>query len=156
MARLPYEGRTKVHHVPTIATESAPTVAEIGAGTDLTTYVTKDGVNPGTTNNRIDTAGIDSAFDSQIQGSWGAEFQLTCMRDDTTDTAWTTLQRGTQGYIVIGYDSAAGIASGDTVQVWPVEFGTPLMQPSAANTMQMFIADVAIAEPPTLEATVAP
>lgn len=154
MARLPYEGRVKVHYIATIADEAAPTEAEITAGTDLTTFITKDGVNPGTTNNRIDTAGIDSAFDSQIHGSWGAEFQLTCMRDDTADTAWTTLQRGTQGYLLVGYDSAAGVSAGDTVQVWPVEFGTPLMQPSAANTVQMFVADVAIAEPPTLEATV--
>lgn len=155
MARLPYEGRVKVHYVATIANEAAPTTAEIGAGTDLTTFVTKDGVNPGTTNNRIDTAGIDSAFDSQIQGSWGAEFQLTCMRDDTADTAWDTLQRGVSGYLVVGYDSAAGIAAADIVQVWPVEFGTPVMQPSAANTTQMFVADVAIAEPPTLDAVVA-
>lgn len=155
MARLAYEGRTKVHFVPTISDEAAPTTTEITAGTDLTTFVTKDGVNPAATNNRIDTGGIDDTFDSQIQGSWGAEFQLTCMRDDTVDTAWDTLQRGVQGYIVIGYDSAAGIATTDVVQVWPVEFGTPIMQPSAANTNQMFIADVAIATPPTLEAVVA-
>lgn len=154
MARLAYEGRTKVVYTATIAVETAPTEAEVAAGTDLTTYVTKDGVNPGTTNNRIDTGGIDDVFDSQIQGSWGAEFQLTCMRDDTTDLAWETLQRGVQGYIIIGYDSAAGIAAGDTVQVWAVEFGTPLMQPSASNTVQMFIADVAIATPPQLDAVV--
>lgn len=155
MARIPYEGRTKVHFLPTIGDESAPTSTEITAGTDLTTYITKDGVNPGTTNNRIDTAGIDSAFDSQIHGSWGAEMQLTCMRDDTTDTAWTTLQRGTQGFIVIGYNSPAGIVATEEVEVWPVEFGTPLMQPSAANTMERFIADAAIAEPPTLDAIAA-
>ena len=155
MARLAYEGRVKVIFVTTIADTDAPTAAEITAGVDVTPFVTKDGVNPGTTNNRIDTAGIDSAFDSQIQGSWAAEFQLTCMRDDTTDTAWETLQRGVQGYLVVGYDSPTGIAAADTVQVWAVELGTPVMQPSAANTNQMFVVDVAIATPPVLEATVA-
>lgn len=154
MARLAYEARTKVHYVATLEDEESPALTEIAAGVDLTTFITKDGVNPGTTNNRIDTGGIDDTFDSQIQGSWGAEFQLTAMRDDTTDTAWETLQRGVQGYIIIGYDSAAGIATADVVQVWAVELGTPVMQPSAANTNQMFIADCAIATPPVLEAEV--
>jgi hypothetical protein len=154
MARLAYEGRTKVHFVTNIDDITSPALSEIAAGTELTTFITKDGVNPGSTNNRIDTGGIDDVFDSQIQGSWGAEFQLTCMRDDTTDTAWDTLQRGVQGFIVIGYDSPTGIKGGDVVQVWPVEFGTPVMQPSAANTNQMFLADAAIATPPELEATV--
>ena len=67
MARLPYEGRVKVWFTTTLTSESSPSLAEFtgGSGTDLTTFITKDGVNPGTTNNRIDTAGIDSAFDSQ-------------------------------------------------------------------------------------------
>jgi hypothetical protein len=154
MARLAYEARTKVHFLASLIDEDAPALTEIAAGVDLTTFITKDGVNPGTTNNRIDTGGIDDTFDSQIQGSWGAEFQLTAMRDDAVDTAWETLQRSVQGYIIVGYDSAAGIAVGDVVQVWPVELGTPVMQPSAANTNQMFVADCAIATPPVLEATV--
>ena len=155
MARIKYEGRTKIHFVPTIADTSGPTAAELAAGDDLTSFITKDGYQPNVTNNKIDTGGIDTDFITEIQGSYGAALTLQCMRDDTTDTAWTTLQRGTQGYIVLGYDSAAGIAVSDDVQVWPVEFGTPVMQPSAANTMQMFIADAAIAEPPTLDAVVA-
>jgi hypothetical protein len=154
MSRLPYEGRTKVHFLPNIADTDAPILAEFTAGTDLTTFVTKDGVQPGSTNNRVPTGGIDDAFNSEVQGSWSAAFSLKCFRDDTTDTAWTTLVRGLEGFVVIGYDSAAGIATGDEVQVWPAEFGTPNMDPSAADTPETFMADIAIQTPPVLDAVV--
>lgn len=155
MSRLPYEGRTKVHFVATIADTDAPEIDEIAAGTDLTTFVSKDGVQPGATNNRVPTGGIDDAFNSEVQGSWSAAFSLKCFRDDTTDTAWETLERGLEGYVVIGYDSAAGIAADDVVQVWPAEFGTPNMDPSAADTPQTFMADIAIQTPPVLDAVAA-
>lgn len=155
MARIKYEGRTKIHWVPTIADQSAPTVTEIGAGTDLTPFVTKDGYQPNVTNNTIDTAGIDNDFNSQIQGSFGADLTLNCMRDDTTDTAFTTLVRLAQGYVVVGLDSAGGIVATDIVEVWPAELGTPVMANSGQDTLQTFSVSVAVSDPPTFDAVVA-
>lgn len=155
MARIVYEGRTKVHFVPTIADTSAPTTAEIAAGTDLTTFVTKDGVQPNATNNRVDTGGIDDRFNPEIMGSWGAAFSLKCMRDDTTDTAYETLVLDLQGYLVVGYNSQGGIVTTDVVEVWPAEFGEPNMDNSAQDTKQTFMAEIAMSEPPDKQAVVA-
>ena len=155
MARIKYEGRTKIHWVTTIADTDAPTAAEITAGVDLTPFVTKDGYQPNVTNNTIDTAGIDNDFNSMIQGSFGADLSVVCMRDDTTDTAFTTLVRLAQGYVVVGLDSAAGIAATDVVEVWPAELGTPVMANSGQDTLQTFTVSVAVSEPPTLDAVVA-
>lgn len=155
MARIKYEGRTKIHWVTTVADQAAPTAAEISAGVDLTPFVTKDGYQPNATNNTIDTGGIDDDFNSQIQGSYGADFSLVCMRDDTADTAFTTLVRLAQGFIVVGLDSAGGIAATDVVEVWPAELGTPNMANSGQDTLQTFTVNAAVASPPTLDAVVA-
>ena len=44
MARGPYEERTRVYWVPSLANKAAPTVAELNAGTDLSCFLTKDGL----------------------------------------------------------------------------------------------------------------
>lgn len=155
MARIKYEGRTKVHWVPAIADTDAPTSTELSAGTDLTSFVTKDGYQPNVTNNTIDTAGIDNDFNSMIQGSYGADLTLVCMRDDTTDTAYETLVRLAQGYVVVGLNSPTGIATADVVEVWPAELGTPVMANSGADTLQTFTVNAAVSDPPTFDAVMA-
>lgn len=154
MARLPYEERVKIWFVPTLTDPASPSLAEITAGTELTTFVAKDGFNPGVTNNTMDTAGIDSAFDAVEPGSFGAALTLTCFRDDTTDTAFLTLVRDARGHIVVGNDSPTGIAVGDIVDVYQVAMQTPVMQASATNTAQRFNAEAAVHAEPDLGVTV--
>lgn len=155
MARIKYEGRTKIHWLTTIADTDAPTAAEITAGVDLTPFVTKDGYQPNVTNNTIDTGGIDTDFNSMVQGSYGADLTLVCMRDDTTDTAFDTLVRLAQGYIVVGLNSAGGIGTGDVVEVWEAELGTPVMANSGQDTLQTFTVNAAVATEPVFDAVAA-
>jgi hypothetical protein len=157
MARLVYEGRTNVYWVTTISSIAAPTVAEITAGTPLTSFIAKDGVAVNTTTNNVDSATIAETFDSQIVGSWGGEVELTMFRDDTADTAWNLCVYGTNGYVVIDRLGVAGVLPIATakVEVWPAEMHQPVPQNSAANTQQRFMEKFAVTAQPNLKATVA-
>ena len=54
--KYPFEEYTRVVLVTSIANISAPTVAEVAAGTVITCDLTKDGFNPGGTTNSVDSA----------------------------------------------------------------------------------------------------
>lgn len=157
MARLVYEGRTNVYWLTTVANTSAPTVAEITAGTELTDFVSKDGVAVNINTNNVDSATIAEVFDSQVVGSYGADLQLTMFRDDTADTAWELCVYGTSGYLVIDRFNVSGSlpAATDKVEVWAVEMHQPAPQNSAANTQQRFIEKFAVTAAPKLAAVVA-
>lgn len=157
MTRQVSEGKTNVYWVTTIANIAAPTAAEIAAGTALTNFITKDGVNPGTTTNNVDSASIAETFDAQNTGSWGGEFELTMFRDNTADTAWNLCVYGTTGYLVIDRFRNSGtlpIAT-NKVEVWPAQMHQPVPQPTAANTNMRFVEKFAITSQPNLKATVA-
>ena len=64
--KYPFEEYTRVVLVTSIANISAPTVAEVAAGTVITCDLTKDGLNPGGTTNSVDSAGLCSRVDSQL------------------------------------------------------------------------------------------
>lgn len=157
MARLVYEGRTNVYWATTITNPAAPTVAEIGAATDITGFITKDGVAVNINTNNVDSATIEEIFDAQVVGSYGADLQLTMFRDDTADTAWDLCVYGTNGYVVIDRFNDAGDEplAGDVVEVWPAQMHQPAPQNSAANTQQRFIESFAVTAAPELAAVVA-
>lgn len=159
MARTAYEGRTRVYWCTTIDDISAPTEGEIAAGTDLSSFVTKDGVNPGLSTNNVDTAALDETFDAQVPGSYGANFQLTMFRDDDADDAWDLCVYGTEGFLVIWYFATPGDntppAAGDVVEVWPAIMHQPVMQQSAANEAKKFVETFAIPSAPDQNAIVA-
>lgn len=146
MARIVFEEQYRVRFVPTITNKAAPTVAQLTAGTDITSLVAKDGVNFGTSENVVDTSDISTAFDSQTIGSWGASLTLTFFKDDGTDTAWDLFPRGTSGFIVIapfGFGGPAGTKTsspiaGDKLYVFPIVAQQPQLSPSAANERQTF------------------
>jgi hypothetical protein len=159
MARLVFEERYRIRFVPTLTNKAAPTVAQITAGTDITTLVAKDGVNYGTSENKVSTSDIASAFDSETIGSWGASLQLTFFKDDATDTAWDLFVRGLAGFIVIapfGFKGAnnAPLAA-DKVYVFPVVTQQPQLAASAANEHQTFMTSFAVTSPPDYRAVVA-
>lgn len=138
MARIPYEKNTRIWVVPTIVTLGAPTVAEINAGVEISHYVPKDGLDPGSNDNLIPTGAIDTDFDAEIQGSFGKKLKVDIMIDDTTNVAWNALPRKTRTNIVIrtGLPIATALATGQKVDVYQVETGSRMRQKSAANTMQ--------------------
>jgi hypothetical protein len=159
MARYVYEGYTRVQWVTTIADIGEPTVAELNAGTDITNFVTKDGVNTPQNQNMVDSATIAETFDAQLVGSWGGALELTMFRDAVAadDDAWTLFVYGTNGFLVIrrGIAVATATAAAQRVEVYPAQMHQPIMQPSAANEQQRFVVSCAVTAAPDLKAVVA-
>jgi hypothetical protein len=157
MAAQVSEGRTNVYWATAVANKAAPTVAEITAAVALTTFITKDGVRTPVATNNVDSAMIDSAYDSQVVGSWGSEVELRMKRDSTADTAWNLCVYGTAGFLIIDRFRASGTlpSAGMKVEVWPAQMHQPAVEPPAANTLVTFIEKFAITSEPKLNATVA-
>ena len=157
MARYAHEGNTRVSWVTTIADISGPTVAELNAGTNITGFITKDGVNPGLSPNMVDSATIEDIFDAQGVGSYGASFTLTMFRDAATDTAWDLCVYGTSGYLAVrrGVPSATAWTAAQDAEIYPAQMHEPLPEPSAANEQVKFTDQLAITDAPDLKAVVA-
>lgn len=141
MARLIPNENTQVHFVATIAdSDLEPTVAEITGGTDLTGFITT--LDASSTGNEVPTPTFASLFETSISGTVSASFSAEFYRDDTTDTAWDTLPRGTNGYFVIarfGYSGTAGApAAGDEVEVWPIRITSRSAMSLTNNEVQRF------------------
>jgi hypothetical protein len=158
MSRIVFEENTTIWFVASISNVNSPTAAEINAGVNLTSWCPKDGLKFGVTNNKVPIGAIDTAFDAEIQGSWGAELTFDFFRDDSADTAYTTLPRKTNGYFVIrpwGAAPTAVAAAADKVSVWPVQTGQRIPNDSAANENQRFTCECAVTSTPNLGTTVA-
>lgn len=159
MARRAFEGYTAVWWIPTelgIGDITAPTTAELGLGTDISTFVTKDGVNTPQNQNMVDNASIADIFDAQTVGSWGGSLELTAFRDDAADDAWDLFNYGDVGYVVIRrlvpYDQAW--AADDVCEVYPAQMHEPINNASAANENTRFKATCAVTRTPELNAVV--
>jgi len=151
------EGRTNVYWATAVANKNAPTVAEITAAVALTTFVTKDGVETNISSNNVDSAMIDTTYDSQVTGSWGSDVKLTMKRDVTADTAWNLCVYGTAGFLIIDRFRNSGVlpSAGMKVEVWPAQMHQPAPENTAANTLVKFVETFAITGQPNLSATVA-
>ena len=156
MSRFVYEGQTRIQWVTTIADIAEPTPTELNAGTNLTPFVTKDGLNTPQNPNMVDSATIAETFDAQLVGSWGGALELTMFRDSVAadDDAWTLFVYGTNGFVVVrrGVAVATTFAADDRVEVYPAQMHQPIMQPSAANEQQRFTVSLAVTSQPNLKA----
>jgi hypothetical protein len=127
MAKYAPAGKTEVHWVTTIANVAAPTIAELNAGTDLTSFVRAVPTLPRGLNT-VDVATLDSKYEKRQVGTRGGdELTVEILRDDGTDTAYTTLTEDTAGFLVIarkGLATAGTFAAGDEVDVYPATIGS--------------------------------
>lgn len=163
MGKFAYEERTRVVWVPNedgITDIAAPTTSELTAeGTVyLSPFLKKDGVSTPQNQNNVNSAGIDTSFDSEEVGSWGGSLELQCFRDDNpaNDTAWNLFEYRNRGFIVIrrGAVASDAFADGDVVEVYPVTQHQPIPAPSATNEMVTFSAKCAVRSQPELKAIV--
>lgn len=159
MGDIIVDGTVKVAFVPTIVSIAAPTVAEITAGDDLEDWVTADGLvgfEPETA--EVDTSALSSTFDTKAPGR--AAFSGTMLRlkkQTGTDTAYTTLVRGTAGFIVIRRykDSTIAWTAADDVGVYPVTCGETRELAPEANTVARYEVPTMVTQRPDLRAAVA-
>lgn len=158
MSRYAYEQHTRVHWVTTIAAIASPTVAEINAGTNLSPFLKKDGVKIGMSQNNVDNATIESAFDAQVVGSWGVAPELTMFRDavGADDDAWTLTVYGTVGFLVVrrGPDNSVAFAAAQRAEVYPGMMHEPINSDSAANENTTFTVKIAVTSEPEQKAVV--
>jgi hypothetical protein len=161
MSRYPFDEFTNVIWVPDadgIANMAAPTAAELATGTDLTCFITKDGLNPGGSTSKITSGALCSRVNGQTVGSVQYDGSLKMYRDNGAggDDAWDLAEWGNVGFLVIrrGILYGSAIAAGQKVEVYEAQMGEPVMASSAENANQTFTVDLAVQDA-ELKATVA-
>lgn len=159
MADLVSDGKVRVVFLAACANVSAPTVAELNAAVDITTFITPDGLGLSGDTAAVDTSHLASTYDTKEVGRRGDECELTCKRKtpSSLDVAYNTLTYRTAGWLgvrrTLDYDAAW--AAGQDIEVYPVRCGDPVMMPPAANELQKFKAKVFITDEPDKRAVVA-
>ena len=144
MADLLADGNIKVTWAVTVANVSAPTVAELTAGTavDLECLITLDGLDIKGDTASVDNTALCSTDDTEEPGRVSYNIELTAKRKDTTleDKAWNTLVDRAQGYLVVRRSTAATTAwtASQPCEVYPVRCGRPVMEAPEKNSAQKF------------------
>lgn len=145
MQRYPFEEYTWVGWVDladNIANPSAPTVLELAAATDITCFLTKDGLRLGVSTNSVDGGGLCNRGDIQSAGSVGFSPMLKGYRDNEAggDTLWNLATWGDNGFLVVrrGVLYSTAIAAAQKVEVYPMQFGQKAPGDSTGNTNQFF------------------
>lgn len=156
MSRLVFDGNYKVFWLDTSpADAAAPTVAELTAGTDITTFIPKDGFKPGGSNNRVSGGSLADLFMDESMGTWNSQLSVDYYMDDTTNTAHDTFVQGATGAIAAIWDGK-GATTGAKCYVWPdVEAGQSIPMNTAENTRQKSTAEFGVRKAPNFRAVVA-
>lgn len=150
MARSTFEP-LKIKFLTTIASATlAPTVAEYGAGVDLTPSIPVDGVGFSPTQNNASQAMLGDAFVTEEPGTWGLGLTLTLVRDSVADLAVTTFNYRTAGFIVVSPFGTTVIA-GTKVDVYPVTTHNPVPLASAENEYQKWEVMCAVTKKPAFQ-----
>lgn len=149
MARYQPKGNTRAFWVTTISNTSAPTVAEINAGFELTGYLRGDGITTPQSGSTIDVSSMDSRFNKTAPGTFGGDpNSLKLYRDSVsgTDLAYTTLARDTAGYLVIreGVPFSTAIAASQRFHVTQGTIISREMQPTADNEPRHFVCQMSV------------
>lgn len=160
MTKFVSDGIIQVHYVPTIADKTAPTLAEITAGEDLTPFLRS--IDTPLEGNAVDAATAESAFNSTVRGTYGGQpvtGEFTRDNDPDDDTAWNTLPFGTEGYLVIARRGGTGtdgvLDTGDLVDVFPIDVTGRNPVAYGRNELARFSLQAAVPTPPEFDAEIA-
>lgn len=155
------DGNTRVAFVPTIANIASPTTTELNAvgSVMLQWIITADGLmGYEATTAEVPTNALASTFNTKTIGR--DDFSGTGLRlkkQTTGDTAYSTLVRGTSGYIVIRRDvpESTAWASSQAVEVYPITCGQSKFLPPEENSVRKYEVPTPITTAPNLRATIA-
>lgn len=157
MAKYAPPAVTEIFWVVTVSDYTAITASEINAGTDLSTFVRNMPDLPRTAN-LVDVATIDSKFEKRQVGTRGGDVaSLEILRDDTTDTAYTTLTEDSAGYLVLGrkgWAAAGTAATSDIVDVFPVTIASVADGTPGRNEPDFAVVEMAITNDPSRNQTI--
>lgn len=140
MADLSFDGMVRVAFVPTINSLSAPTVAELEAGTDLSPRLTPDGVAISADTGSIDATKLNSTANSAKAGRRSFSVSVTYTRGSAVEEVEieTSLVYRAVGFLVVRRDIAYSTAwaAAQKVEIYPVEVGEPNPAPPAPDSLQ--------------------
>jgi hypothetical protein len=148
-----------VAYVATISSIAAPTVAELNAGTLLTTTMTPDGlIGFEAATALVDNSNLASTVDTNRVGR--DSFPNTAIKlkkQVTSDTIYDLMVKNLLGHIVIRRDVATGTAwtAAQKVEVYPIECGTAKRPTPAKNTLATYEVPTVVYADPNLRAVVA-
>lgn len=162
MSKYNRRGVSKVYFVPTIAVQTAPTVAEINAGTYLGKGL-REMNNFETATSRISEPVMDSKVNPQIDGEQTfGDANMVLLESDggTTDpdttslqAAYTALADGVSGYIVA--IPFGGVVATKKCEVWPIEVGANNRRWTTDNEFAKYGVSYAVLSAPQKNATIA-
>lgn len=155
MAKVTSENKVKVYFLPTVASKTAPTNANITAGTNVTPFLPTSGVNVEWTQNNASIPMLDAGFTTEQIGTESASITLTFTRDEVAadDDAWDLFVRGLQGFLLISRFGAP--TTGSRVEVYPITAHRAVPLAPAENEFQQARVQLAVHDTPELKATVA-
>lgn len=141
MPKMLSDGNHKLTWVASggIADVSAPTVAELNAGLDISCLVTANDYALGSTgDNEINDPALCSEANSTAPGRTNYQAGMNFFRFTTEpeDEAWATFtDKGIEGFLVerVGTRYTIGFAAADEVAVYGVITGTPQKMAPAAD-----------------------
>lgn len=163
MARYIPDGKLCVVYAPAVSDKSAPTVAEVEtAGIHLTKFLRQlDTPIEGTV---VDIPDPTSRYNKTARGVRGGDpINADWYRDEEVssdeDLAWDTLTDSTDGFLIIRradeQDTGTGeLASGDIVEVWPIEVVTRSPKSYNRNEPDGFSTRAAVPTDPEFDAAV--
>lgn len=139
----PADGKVNTIWVPFIKNINKPTAAEIGAGTDLSNYVTLGGWSCSPSQDTISDQRENSSMDYENPGRKKISGPSVEVIDNTNtehanqNTAMETLKEGAEGYFVrrYGKDTDSTFVAGDVVNIYAVRIGMSAKDAIAANTV---------------------
>src|SRR5437868_846741 len=93
MADIIVDGMTRVSYVPTISNQATPTVAELNAGTLLTSLLTAAGLEGFETSpGEVDNTSLASTFDTRLPGTQSfSGTRLILKKQAAGDTVYSLL-----------------------------------------------------------------
>lgn len=146
------DGRVRVTFATSISNVAAPTVAELNAGTNITSYITPDGLDIGMETGGVDTSNLASTFTTMRAGRKKPGISITFHHDSPTDTPYNLFPYRTTGYIIVrrGVDTTTANATSDKCEVYPVESGEATQaKPSVDATWDFTIPFFVMSDPNT-------
>lgn len=141
---LVYEGQVPVVFVPAtttwgVANLATPTTAEIGGGTDLASYIPKNGVSFPSNRNMVDTSAIDRELNSEFPGSRGGTLEITfkIRNRDGLSAAYDLFADGkVAGDMIFGFEGSLDTA--DICDTYRVVGHTPVRNNPGPDEEQRF------------------
>lgn len=157
MGKYAPPGVSEVHFAVTVSSYTSITASEANAGTDLTAFVRTLPDIPRTAN-LVDVATLDSKFEKRQVGTRGGDvITMEILRDDTTDTAYTTLVEDVAGYLLVarqGLTTPGTFATSDVVDVFPVTVAAVADGNPGRNDPDFAVVEMAVTRDPSRNQTI--